>query len=133
MPTTGLTSAGANAIINAWRGVTPLALSATALTLHTNFPGPNGTSNVFEGVTQQRALFTWGSPVAGAASLSGAQPFWAVTGAGTLNYISGWDDLADDAGVCHWTAPLRKSRTVANGDTVYVSSLDVAWENLAAA
>lgn len=96
--------------------------------LHTGDPGAAGTAN--SSAVTTRSTLTLAAASAGAVALSGTQPSWAMTTAETISYISVWDNAS--AGNFLWSAQLSVAKTVANGDTLTLTTCGLSLTPLAA-
>jgi hypothetical protein len=124
--TVGLSAANANAQLNVYRGTTYTGVTVY-IKLHTGDPGAAGTANASAVTTRNAA--TWSAASAGSMTLSSISAF-SMTGAETISHISGWD--ASTSGTFLWSAALGSSKTVANGDSLQLTTLTVAKSPLAA-
>lgn len=119
----------ANAWLNTLSGTTFTGVS-TFVKLHTGDPGASGTANASANTT--RVALSWAAASAGSKAITATLPSWATWAAGseTLAYISVWDNIS--AGNFLFSAQLTVSRSVANGDTVNLTSLSFALTPIAA-
>lgn len=118
----------ANQWLNMLRNVSFTAKTATYVKLHTGDPGSAGAANASAVVT--RSLLTLGAASGGAVALTGTQPSWSMTTSETVSYISVWD--AATAGNFLWSAQLAVAKTVANGDTLTLTTCGLSLSPLAA-
>lgn len=126
--TVGLaTVASANAMLDGFRN-TAFQVAATWVKLHTGDPGSAGTANAGAVTTRSQATFAAAS--SGAIALTGTNPSWSMTTTETITHISVWS--ASSAGTFHWSAALSSSKSVANGDTLTLTSCGLSLSPLAA-
>lgn len=99
--------------------------------LHTSTgePGAAGTSNASAEV--DRKQISWASASGGSKAMSGTLSWtsWDV-GTETIKYITLWD--ASTGGNFLWSGQLSSEKTVANGDTLNITSLTIALTPVAA-
>lgn len=119
----------ANAWLNTLSGTNFTGVT-TYVKLHTGDPGASGTANASANTT--RVVLAWGAAASGAKAIVATLPSWATWAAGseTLSYISVWDNLS--AGNFLFSAQLTVARSVANGDTVNLTSLTFTLTPIAA-
>lgn len=124
------TTSFANAALNAVRGGTAFSNTNLWIQLHTNAgdPGSAGTSNVSAVTTRQQATFNAAS--GGAIALTSSPTAWNMTSTETIAYISVWS--ASSAGTFLWSAALSVSKSVANGDTLTLTTCGLSLAPLAA-
>lgn len=127
--TVGLSSTNlAHVWLNLVRGTDPTPPSGTYVKLHVGDPGSAGTANAGAVTTRSQATFSAAS--AGAIALTGTNPSWSMTTTETISHISVWD--ASSAGNFLWSASLSASKSVANGDTLTLTSCGLSLSPLAA-
>jgi hypothetical protein len=117
----------ANALLNNLRGGT-FSNASTWVQLHTGDPGAAGTNAVSAVTTRQSATFAAAS--GGAIALSASPTAWNMTTTETISYISVWS--ASTAGNFLWSAQLSVSKSVANGDTLTLTTCGLSLAPLAA-
>lgn len=124
----------ATTLANKWldllRGTAFTALSGTYVKLHIGDPGAAGTANASAVTTRAQATFA--AAASGAVALTGTNPLWAMTGTETITHISVWDALGPAGGNFLWSAALSASKTVANGDTLTLTTCGLSLTPLAA-
>lgn len=126
--TVGLaTVASANAMLDGFRN-TAFQVAATWVKLHTGDPGSAGTANASAVTTRSQATFA--AATSGALALTGTSPSWSMTTTETISHISVWS--ASTSGTFHWSAALSASKSVANGDTLTLTSCGLSLSPLAA-
>jgi len=105
------------------RAVASTAPAANFVKLHTADPGASAATAASANTTRVAATFNAAS--AGACSLSNT-PTWAAwaNGSEVESHISIWD--ASTAGTFLYSAALTASKSVANGDTLTLTSLSVS-------
>lgn len=118
----------ANNWLNMLRGTAFTAPSGTYVRLHVGDPGSAGTANGSAVTT--RSQLTLAAASGGAVALTGTQPSWSMTTSETVSYISVWD--ASTAGNFLWSAQLAVAKTVANGDTLTLTTCGLSLSPLAA-
>lgn len=118
----------ANNWLNMLRGVTFGAPGGLYVRLHTGDPGSAGTAN--GAAVTSRSLLTLLAASGGAVALTGTQPTWSMTSSETISYISVWD--AATSGNFLWSAQLSVAKTVANGDTLTLTTCGLSLTPLAA-
>jgi hypothetical protein len=118
----------ANNWLNMLRGVAYTAPTATYVKLHTGDPGATAAANASAVTT--RSQLTLAAASGGAVALTGTQPSWSMTTSETISYISVWD--ASTAGNFLWSAQLAVAKTVANGDTLTLTTCGLSLSPLAA-
>lgn len=119
----------ANKILDHLRGGTAWTQPAGLyVKLHTGDPGSAGTSNA--GAVTTRSQATFAAAASGAIALTGTSPSWSMTTTETISHISVWD--ASSAGNFQWSAALSASKSVANGDTLTLTSCGLSLSPLAA-
>jgi hypothetical protein len=118
----------ANNWLNMLRGVAYTAPTATYVKLHTGDPGATAAANASAVTT--RSQLTLAAASGGAVALTGTQPSWSMTTSETISYISVWD--ATTAGNFLWSAQLAVAKTVANGDTLTLTTCGLSLSPLAA-
>jgi hypothetical protein len=116
------TVATANAWLNTLRGTTFATTVTPFVQAHTADPGSAGTTSVSTGVATRQAL-SFAAASGGSMSLS-SSPSWTATGADTITHISVWG--ASTAGTWYANAALTASKTVANGDTLTLSTFTIS-------
>ena len=118
----------ANNWLNMLRGTAFTAPSGTYVRLHVGDPGSAGTANGSAVTT--RSQLTLAAASGGAVALTGTQPSWSMTTSETVSYISVWD--SSTAGNFLWSAQLAVAKTVANGDTLTLTTCGLSLSPLAA-
>ena len=118
----------ANQWLNMLRAVAFTAPVGTWVKLHTGDPGATAAANASAVTT--RSQLTLAAAASGAVALSGTQPSWAMTTSETISYISVWDNAT--AGNFLWSAQLSVAKTVANGDTLTLTTCGLSLTPLAA-
>jgi hypothetical protein len=98
--------------------------------LHTGDPGAAGTSNVSAETT--RKLWDFASAASGSKSAQGTLPSWAAWTAGpeTITHVSVWS--ASSGGTFKYSYALTSSKSVANDDTLNLTSHTVSITPIAA-
>lgn len=131
--TVGLSSAN---LANAWlatmrgggNGTTFTAPATLFVQCHTADPGAAGTTAVSTGIATRTAA-TWAAPSAGSMALTATVSF-SATGSDTITHVSVWS--ASSAGTFYYSAALTTSKTVANLDTLNLTTLTFALTPIAA-
>lgn len=122
----------ATTLANPWldllRNTTFTAKTATYVKLHTGDPGASAAANA--GAVTTRSALTLAAASGGAVSLTGTQPSWSMTTTETITHISVWDHVS--AGNFLWSAQLSVSKSVANGDTLTLTTCGIALTPIAA-
>ena len=120
----------ANAWLNVLSGTTFTAPANTYVKLHTGDPGSAGASNTSANTT--RVVLAWSAASSGSKAITSTLPSWAswASGTETISHISIWDNLT--AGNFLFSAALTTSKTVTNGDTLNLTSLQFSLTPLAA-
>lgn len=118
----------ANNWLNMLRGTAFTAPAATYVKLHTGDPGATAAANASAVTT--RSQLTLAVASGGAVALTGTQPSWSMTTSETISFISVWD--ATTAGNFLWSAQLAVAKTVANGDTLTLTTCGLSLSPLAA-
>ena len=118
----------ANQWLNMLRAVAFTAPVGTWVKLHTGDPGATAAANASAVTT--RSQLTLAAAASGAVALSGTQPSWSMTTSETISYISVWDNAT--AGNFLWSAQLSVAKTVANGDTLTLTTCGLSLTPLAA-
>jgi hypothetical protein len=118
----------ANNWLNMLRGVAFTAPTGLYVKLHTGDPGAAGTANASAVTT--RSTLTLAVASGGAVALTGTQPSWSMTTSETIAYISVWDNAS--VGNFLWSAQLSVAKTVANGDTLTLTTCGLSLTPLAA-
>jgi hypothetical protein len=77
-----------------------------------------------------RSQLTLAAASGGAVALTGTQPSWSMTTSETISFISVWDNAS--TGNFLWSAQLSVSKTVANGDTLTLTTCGLSLTPLAA-
>lgn len=127
--TVGLSATNlANKWLDMLGGTAFTAPTTVYVKLHTADPGASG-ATAASAVTTRQSL-TWSSASAGSKSISTSPTAWSMTTTETISHISLWD--ASTAGNFLGSAALTASKAVANGDTLTLSSLSVAFTPIAA-
>lgn len=129
----GLSTANlANAWLNSMRGGgngTNFTAPATLfLQCHTADPGSAGTTAVSTGIATRTAM-SFAAASGGSMSLTATVSF-SATGADTITDVTMWS--ASSAGTFYASAQLTASKTVANGDTLSVTTFTFSLSPLAA-
>jgi hypothetical protein len=128
--TVGLSAANlANQWLNMLGGTAFTAPAAFYVKLHTADPGASGATAASAETTRKAVTFSAAS--AGSKSMSGTVSWtsWSA-GSETISHVSFWD--ASTAGNFLGSAALTASKSVANGDTLTLSTLTVALTPIAA-
>lgn len=118
----------ANNWLNMLRGTAFTAPTGLYVKLHTGDPGAAGTANASAVTT--RSQLTLAVASGGAVALTGTQPSWSMTTSETVSYISVWDNAS--TGNFLWSAQLSVAKTVANGDTLTLTTCGLSLTPLAA-
>lgn len=118
----------ANNWLNMLRGTAFTAPTGLYVKLHSGDPGSAGTANASAVAT--RSQLTLAAASGGAVALTGTQPSWSMTSSETISYISIWD--ASSSGNFLWSAQLAVAKTVANGDTLTLTTCGLSLTPLAA-
>lgn len=118
----------ANNWLNMLRGTAFTAPTGLYVKLHTGDPGSAGTANASAVTT--RSTLTLAAASGGAVALTGTQPSWSMTTSETISYISVWDNAS--TGNFLWSAQLAVAKTVANGDTLTLTTCGLSLTPLAA-
>lgn len=118
----------ANQWLNMLRAVAFTAPVGTWVKLHTGDPGATAAANASAVTT--RSQLTLAAAASGAVALGGTQPSWSMTTSETISYISVWDNAT--AGNFLWSAQLSVAKTVANGDTLTLTTCGLSLTPLAA-
>lgn len=122
----GLSSATANALLNALRG-TSYSVAAVYVKLHVGDPGAAGTTNP-SAVTTRNQL-TWAAASGGSVALSSLASY-SMTTTETITHLSIWDSATAGNLIC--TGSLASPKGVSNGDTLTFTSLGASLSPLAA-
>lgn len=117
----------ANNWLNMLRGTAFTAPTGLYVKLHTGDPGAAGTANASAVTT--RSQLTLAAAASGAVALTGTQPSWSMTTSETVSYISIWDNAS--TGNFLWSAQLAVAKTVANGDTLTLTTCGLSLTPLA--
>jgi hypothetical protein len=126
--TVGLSTVNlANSWLNMLRSTAFTAPAGIFVKLHTGDPGASAAANA--GAVTTRPAATFSAASSGALALSNS-PSWSMTTSETISHISLWD--ASTAGNFLWSLALTASKTVANGDTLTLTSLALSLTPLAA-
>lgn len=106
------------------------APSTTAVKLYTGDPGSAGTANASAETT--RKALSWSAAASGSKSITATLPQWATWSAGTetLSHAGVWDSLT--VGNFLYSYAFTVAKSVANGDTVNITSHSVSFTPLAA-
>lgn len=127
--TVGLSTTNtANKLLATLTGGTAFSNSATWVELHTADPGSAGTTAVSAVTTRQQATFA--TPSAGAVALLSSPTAWSMTSTETISHIAVWS--ASTSGNFLWSAALSVSKSVANGDTLTLTTCGLSLAPLAA-
>jgi hypothetical protein len=118
----------ANQWLNMLRAVAFTAPTGLWVKLHTGDPGAAATANASAVTT--RSQLTLAAASGGAVALTGTQPSWNMTTSETIAHISVWDNVS--AGNFLWSAQLSVGKTVANGDTLTLTTCGLSLTPLAA-
>lgn len=118
----------ANNWLNMLRGTAFTAPTGLYVRLHVGDPGSAGTAN--GAAVSTRSQLTLAAASSGAVALTGTQPTWSMTTSETISYISIWD--ASTSGNFLWSAQLSVAKTVANGDTLTLTTCGLSLTPLAA-
>lgn len=117
----------ANNWLNMLRGTAFTAPSALYVKLHVGDPGNAGTASP-SAVTTRSAL-TLAAASGGAVGLTGTAPSWSMTTTENISHISVWDNAT--AGNFLWSAQLAVTKTVADGDTLTLTTCGLSLSPLA--
>lgn len=109
----------ANEVLDWLRGVAPDTVAGLYVKLHTGDPGAAAASAASVVTTRRQA--TMNAAAGGSITLNAMSGSWAMTTAETITHISVWD--ATTAGNFLISAQLTTPRSVANGDTLTMTSL----------
>lgn len=123
-----LANAWLNTMRGAANGVTFTAPATLFGQVHTADPGAAGTTAVSTGIATRSAL-GFGAPSAGSMALSSSTS-WTATGPDIETHLSVWS--ASTAGTFYFSVALTTSKTVANGDTLTLTTLTFSLAPLAA-
>lgn len=130
--TVGLSAVNtANAWLNTIRGTSAATFTGVTtmfVQCHTADPGASGTTAVSTGIATRSAM-NMNAASAGSASLTSTVSF-SATGADTITHISVWS--ASTSGTFYYSAALTASKTVANLDTLNLTTLTFALTPIAA-
>jgi hypothetical protein len=130
--TAGLSAVNlANAWLSTMRNTSASSFTAPTdlfVQCHTADPGASGTTAVSTGIAT-RTVADWAAPSAGSMALAATVAF-AATGADTITHVSVWS--AASAGTFYYSAALTASKTVANLDTLNLTTLTFALTPIAA-
>lgn len=130
--TVGLSAANlANAWLNSIRGTgaaTFTAITTLFTECHTADPGAAGTTANSTGITTRTAM-NFNAASAGSMSLAATVSF-SATGADTITHVAIFG--ASTAGIFYASAALTASKTVANGDTLSITSFTFSLSPIAA-
>lgn len=118
----------ANKWLDMLRGATFTAPSALYVKLHVGDPGAAGTAN--PSAVTARSILLLAQASSGTVALAGAQPAWAMTTTETISHLSVWD--ASSGGNFLWSAQLSLAKSVANGDTLTLTTCGLTLTPLAA-
>ncbi|TCN51778.1 hypothetical protein EV641_109169 [Rhodococcus sp. SMB37] len=118
----------ANEVLDWLRGEAPAPVPGLYVKLHTDNPGANGTT--FPSAVTTRRQATMNAAAGGSITLNAMSGSWAMTTAETITHISVWD--ATTAGNFLISAQLTTPRSVANGDTLTMTSLVIGNTPIAA-
>lgn len=118
----------ANKWLDMLGGTAFTAPSGTYVKLHQGDPGSAGTANASAVTTRSELTLT--SASSGAVALTGTQPSWSMTASEVISHISVWD--AATGGDFLWSAQLAVAKTVANGDTLTLTTCGLSLTPLAA-
>lgn len=119
----------ADAVLNWLRGVAPPSVPGMHVKLHTGNPAAAGTALPSAVTTRRQA--TMNASSGGSITLNAMSGSWAMTTAETITHISVWD--AATAGNFLISAQLTTPRSVANGDTLTMTSLVIGNTPIASA
>ena len=124
--TVGLSATGlANKWLDVLRGTAFTPPAGLWVKLHNGDPGAAGTANPCALTT--RAAVTLAAAQAGESALTGTAPVWLLAGlpgdgSDTIRFISVWDSSSPAGGNFLWSAQLSTAKTVANGDTLTLTT-----------
>src|SRR3954467_14245171 len=121
----------ANAWLNTIRGTSAATFTAVTtifLEFHTADPGASGTTAVSTGLATRQAM-NFNAASAGSMSLT-ATVSGTATGADTITHVAIFG--ASTAGTFYASAALTASKTVANGDTLSITTFTFSLSPLAA-
>jgi hypothetical protein len=125
---TNLANAWLNTMRGSGNGTTFTAPATLFVQCHTADPGASGTTAVSTGIATRSAL-AMNAASAGSQSLTSTVSF-SATGSDTITHISVWS--ASSAGTFYYSAALTASKTVANADTLNLTTLTFALTPIAA-
>jgi hypothetical protein len=128
LSTTNLANAWLNSMRGAGNGTTFTAPATLFAECHTADPGASGTTAVSTGIATRTAM-GFAAAASGSMSLSGSVSF-SATGGDTITHIAVFS--ASSAGTFYMSAALTASKTVANGDTLSLSTFTFSLAPLAA-
>ncbi len=129
LSTTNLANAWLNTLKGNGAGVTFTAPATIFVEFHTADPGASGTTAVSTGLATRQAC-TFLAASAGSLALTTTFPSGTATGSDTITHIALFS--ASTAGTFYASAALTASKTVANGDTLTLSSMTISLAPLAA-
>lgn len=124
----GLITAHANAWLNMIKGTAYTAPVGSYVKLHT--AGPGAAAATAASAVTTRVIVAWTTSTVGSLVMSGTAPSWSMTGAETITDISLWDAIT--TGNALWTVQLTAPKTVANGDTLTLSTFTLGLTPIAA-
>lgn len=126
--TVGVAVYTANEVLDWLRGVAPATVPGLFVKLHTGDPGAAGTASPSAVTTRRQA--TMNAASGGSITLNSMSGSWAMTTSEVVTHISVWD--ASTGGNFLISAQLTTPRSVANGDTLTMTSLVIGNTPIAA-
>lgn len=123
----GMTAALAQLVLEATLTGATLSFSTVCVQLHAGgSPGTDGTSNPAAETNRQQIT---ASVTGTAVTLGAAGPSWTIvaTAGEDLSAVSVWNGFEDDpSAICLYTLPVTPNVTVAYGDVVTLTTLDLS-------
>jgi hypothetical protein len=124
----GLIVGHANSWLNLLKQTAYTTPPGSFVKLHT--AGPGAAAATAASAVTTRVIVTWTTSTVGSLVMSGTAPSWSMTTGETITDISLWDTIA--AGLPLWTVQLTAAKTVANGDTLTLSTFTLGLTPIAA-
>jgi len=106
--------------LNMLRGVAFTVPTGLYVKLHTGDPGANATANASAVTT--RSVLTLAASTNGSVALTGTGPAWSMTASEIITHISVWDTAGPTGGNFLWSAALATPKTVADQDTLTLTT-----------
>jgi hypothetical protein len=128
LSTTNLANAWLNSMRGGGNGTTFTAPATLFMEFHTADPGAAGTTGVSTGLATRQSM-SFAAASGGSMSLT-ATVSGTATGADTITHVAIFS--ASSAGTFYASAALTASKTVANGDTLSVTTFTFSLSPLAA-